>query len=223
MIRTPSLSKCRVALPAFVGLNRHDDDDNCHQVLSTTPSGTVKSRRSFLFKTSAITTGLVLFSATPVQAKCTDIDSCRAIGEAKEAADLAANPIVRLGGGLQYKVLNAGVGDAVVSEQTAVVKLAYSISQASGIYMYSQGFGYNKIDAGNGQLVSDLGLDALTVHLQDAEAKEVPVGIQRALQSLAPSSCSAQGPARRRQALRKVSVGAVLQGRSALPETGQRP
>lgn len=132
-------------------------------------------RRDFLWVVSAT---LLVAVPVPANAKCTDIDSCREIGEQKDAADLAANPIVRLGGGLQYKVLTPGFGEQSVTEN-AKVNMIYSINQANGSYMYSRGFGYNKIDAGNGEKVSDLGLDSLTLDM--GSSNEVPVGIQKAM------------------------------------------
>jgi hypothetical protein len=123
-------------------------------------------------------------------AKCRDLESCREIGEQKDMAKAAATPIVRLGGGLQYKVLTAGLGNDVVTEESKTVKIAYSIAAANGSYMYSRGFGFNQIDAGNGRQVSDLGLDGLVVSMRDAgsrsssEQREVPVGIRQALMGM---------------------------------------
>lgn len=114
--------------------------------------------------------------STNAEAKCTDIESCRAIGEQKEAEKLALSPITRLGGGLEYKVLSAGTGDETVSPESKI-KIIYSISQANGDYMYSQGFGYNKIDAGGGSKVSDF-IDALPFKMGSTE---IPIGVQKAL------------------------------------------
>jgi hypothetical protein len=130
-------------------------------------------RRDFL-TTLVSATLLVPLSTT---AKCTDIDSCREIGERKDAANLAANPITRLGGGLEYKVLAPGFGDEKVTEKSKI-KLIYSISQANGSYMYSRGFGYNKIDLGDGKQVSDLGFDSLSPQMG---SKEIPIGIQKSM------------------------------------------
>jgi hypothetical protein len=113
-------------------------------------------------------------------AKCRDLESCREIGEQKDLAKAAATPIVRLGGGLQYKVLTAGIGNDVVTQETNAVKIAYSIAAGNGSYMYSRGFGFNQIDAGNGRQVSDLGLDGLVVSIR-GDQREVPVGIRQAL------------------------------------------
>lgn len=164
------------ALPASV--NSHDNNDDDQIVLKLTTS----SRRSFVAAVTA--TSLTVFATPPVYAKCKDIETCREIGEQKDADKLAAQPIVRLGGGLQYKVLTSGLGNEVVTDQTKVVNIAYSISQANGNYMYSAGYGYNQIDAGGGKQMPDLGLDGLTVHLQDAANKEVPEGIRRAVMGM---------------------------------------
>ena len=138
------------------------------------------SRRTLLTITTA---SLVALTTTPLDAasaKCTDIESCREIGERKDAENLKANPIVRLGGGLQFKVLRPGVGDQVVQESSKV-NLIYSISQANGSYMYSRGFGYNKINV-NGKQVSDAdGLDSLTVTMNDEHSNSIPVGIQKSM------------------------------------------
>jgi len=122
----------------------------------------------------------LFFGSQAAEAKCTDIESCREIGERKDQELMKANPVIRLGGGLQYKVLNPGVGtDLVPEESGSRVSIAYTISQGTGSYMYSRGFGYNKVDVGNGQMVPDIGsIDSLLVTMG---AKDVPVGIQRAL------------------------------------------
>lgn len=136
------------------------------------------TRKAFLLEAA----GLVAFPAAMMVpslawARCTDIESCREIGERKDAENLAKNPITKLGNGLQYKVLAAGVGDRAVKKDSNI-KITYSISQGNGSYMYSRGFGYNKIDAGSGQKVDDLGLDSLAVRMGSTA---IPVGIQTAL------------------------------------------
>ena len=139
------------------------------------------SRRDFQASFLAGSLALPLLTAGTAEAKCTDIESCREIGEKRDQELQKANPIVRLGGGLQYKVLNPGVGSEAVPEVAtgAKVSIAYTISQANGSYMYSRGFGYNKIDIGNGQMVQDIGsIDSLLVTLGTSD---IPVGIQRAL------------------------------------------
>jgi hypothetical protein len=142
---------------------------------------------------------------------CSDIETRREIGEGKDAANLAAHPIVRVAGypGLQYKVLNPGLGDDMVSSDTSkMVKIMYSISQANGRYMYSRGFGFNKINknaaaAGGGggmidsmfgggsqQSFSDYGIDGLVVDMtllasgtpgSSSSSRVLPIGIQRAM------------------------------------------
>jgi hypothetical protein len=136
-----------------------------------------KTRRAFL--TTTASSLVILVAPSTARAKCTDIESCREIGERKDAEIQAANPIIRLGDGLQYKVLSRGLGAETVSE-TSKVKIIYSISRSSGSYMYSEGFGFNKIDVG-GKLVSDQGLDSLLVNMKDQNEKQIPVGIRSAL------------------------------------------
>ena len=84
---------------------------------------------------SVVSTLLVL--PTPAIAKCTDIDSCREAGEAKDQQDLQRNPIRRLPNGVEYKVLDHG---SPSSSQTVTpnssVDIAFSVSQANGRYMY---------------------------------------------------------------------------------------
>lgn len=140
------------------------------------------SRRAFFYTalTAVCSTALLTTAPQPSLAKCTDIETCREIGDRKDAEDLAANPINRLGGGLQWKLLRPGFGQETVQENSKNIKIIYSISQANGSYMYSKGFGYNKIDI-NGKKVSDAGLDSLTVNMSDDDDKSVPVGIKRAM------------------------------------------
>eukprot|EP00527_Entomoneis_sp_CCMP2396_P004235 CAMPEP_0198138444 /NCGR_PEP_ID=MMETSP1443-20131203/1866_1 /TAXON_ID=186043 /ORGANISM="Entomoneis sp., Strain CCMP2396" /LENGTH=309 /DNA_ID=CAMNT_0043800231 /DNA_START=17 /DNA_END=943 /DNA_ORIENTATION=- len=170
-----------------------DTDESCpfetttSQLKQTTTIAST-TRRNFFSRGRCLIIPSLFFWTLPIkaaQAKCTDIDSCREIGERKEQEYLAANPIVRLGSGLQYKVLNTGVGPETVPDVAAAaagrkVAIAYTISQANGSYMYSRGFGYNKVDIlGNGQLAQDTSsVDSLLITLG---SKEVPVGIQRAI------------------------------------------
>jgi FKBP-type peptidyl-prolyl cis-trans isomerase len=139
----------------------------------------IKNTRRQFIATGVLSAGLILPNM-PALAKCTDIESCREIGEKKDQASMAANPIVSLGGGLQYKVLNVGLGDQTVLEKDKV-KIIYTLSQANGVYMYSRGFGYNKIDVGDGKKVSDLNLDSLIVQMG---AKDIPIGIQQAMMGM---------------------------------------
>ena len=87
-------------------------------------------------------TGAALTLPTQVLAKCKDIESCREVGEAKVAADMAANPIIKLSDGVRYKRVKEGAGATVSGND--VVDIAYSISTAGGSYMYSRGFGFEK-------------------------------------------------------------------------------
>lgn len=82
-------------------------------------------------------------------------------------------------------MLTPSVGSAVVAGDGAVVDVIYSVSTAGGQYMYSQGFGYEKVDVfdnnGGGGGVksrSDLGLDSLRVVIG---RHDVPVGVEEAL------------------------------------------
>ena len=111
---------------------------------------------------------------TQVLAKCTDIESCREVGEAKVAADMAANPIIKLSDGVRYKRVKEGAGATVSGND--VVDVAYSISTAGGSYMYSRGFGFEKDTDG----VVDAG-DFLRVRLG---SQDVPKGIELALRGM---------------------------------------
>ena len=109
--------------------------------------------------------------------KCTDIESCREIGNLKiEQKDLE-NPIVRLDQGVRYKMLQAGTGNESV-QKGSNLDLIFSISTASGQYMYSRGFGFEKIDLGDGQLQKDTNIDSLRVMVGE---RDVPLGIEWAL------------------------------------------
>mmetsp|Transcript_9426 Transcript_9426/g.16752 ORF Transcript_9426/g.16752 Transcript_9426/m.16752 type:complete len:274 (+) Transcript_9426:95-916(+) len=155
-----------------------DDDVNV-------PSNPSLSRKSLLEKTAASISGVALASVfelssftPPAYAKCTDIDSCREEGERKVEAELKRNPIVRLSDGVQYRVLSSPTSSSSdkVTEGSNI-DLAYSISTASGQYMYSKGFGYEKVEFG-GRKESDLGLDSMRVVMGK---HNVPVGIENAL------------------------------------------
>ena len=106
--------------------------------------------------------------------KCADIESCREIGEAKVAADEAANPVIKLSDGVRYKRVKEGSGATVSGSD--VVDVAYSISTAGGSYMYSRGFGFEKDSDG----VNDAG-DFLRVKLGN---QDVPKGIELALRGM---------------------------------------
>lgn len=115
--------------------------------------------------------------SSSMKKKCTDVDSCREIGERKIEEDQKENPTIKLPYGVRYKILQAGVGDGQVTD-TSKVDLIYSISKAGGAYMYSKGFGFEKIDIGDGQLRPDNGLDSLKITLGK---HNVPVGVEQAL------------------------------------------
>jgi len=162
---------------------------------STTPP-TSCSRKAFLQQQSTIititaATAFSWCSPPAANAKCTDLESCREIGERRDAELQARYPITKLGDGLQYKVLAAGVGGAVVTPEHCTVRIAYSISQGNGSYMYSRGMGFNKVEGTSGggggqqqQKVNDLGLDSLAVPMGSTSStnqRTVPVCIERAL------------------------------------------
>jgi len=129
---------------------------------------------------STVVASTVLESAA--NAKCTDIESCREVGERKVEEDLKLNPIVKLPSGTRYRVLrpptvsSATSGGKVVTDGSSV-DVAFSISSGSGQYMYSKGFGFEKIDFG-GRQESDLGLDSIRAVIGK---HDVPIGIEEAL------------------------------------------
>ena len=141
-----------------------------------------KTRRSVLQRTVtsiAVATGLLLPKrAGAATRKCTDIETCREIGEQKVEKDLKENPRVTLDNGVRYKVLRPGT-DAAVVKDGSTVDIIYSVSKPGEGYMFSQGFGFEKINAmGDGKMQSDLGMDSLRIKVG---AKDVPVGIESAL------------------------------------------
>ncbi len=121
-------------------------------------------------------------STTSSKKKCTDIESCREIGDQKIQETLQDNPITRLDSGVRFKRLKPGVGSATVQDKD-VVDIIFSISRANGAYMYSKGFGYEKVQGvGFETMQSDEGLDSYRVVLGKAvNDKNVPVGIEQAL------------------------------------------
>eukprot|EP00970_Alexandrium_tamarense_P013182 scaffold3282_cov198-Alexandrium_tamarense.AAC.47 len=136
------------------------------------------SRRS-LIQQSANILPLLCFAAIaqPVDAKCTDIESCREEGERRVEADLKLNPITKLSDGVRYKVLRPpSVSSGPSVSEGSIIDLAYSIN-ANGRYAYSQGFGYEKVQFGE-QLTSDLGLDSKRITIGK---HNVPIGIENAL------------------------------------------
>lgn len=164
-----------------------------------TPDASVSRRDAFnplVAKVTATFVATATLSTDPFAAlaKCTDIDSCREIGDAKVAQDMKENPITKLTNGVQYRVLRPGSGEARV-DSNSVVDLAYSVSESNGRYLYSQGMGYEKISTPQGKQ-PDLGLDSILVHM--GSHNEVPVGLQEALFGM------------RRGERRRVSVPAAI-------------
>lgn len=126
--------------------------------------------------TALVSTLLVL--PAPAVAKCTDIDSCREAGEAKDQQDLLDNPITRLPNGVSYKVLDHGVPSSTQTvSPNSSVDIAFSVSQANGRYMFSKGLGLEKVNF-MGKTTYDRDIDSLRV---DLGHKDVPVGIEQVL------------------------------------------
>lgn len=127
--------------------------------------------------TTLVSTMTVLIPTTAV-AKCTDIDSCREIGEAKDQQDSLNNPVKRLANGVSYKVLIPGVASSSeIVSSTSSVDIAFSVSQANGRYMFSKGFGLEKVPF-MGAMVPDRNIESLRV---DFGRKNVPQGIEQVL------------------------------------------
>lgn len=149
-----------------------------HSFLTATQQDSTQQEDLFLPRRAILqSTILSILLPLPVFAKCTDIESCREIGERKVEKDLVDNPVTTLQSGSRYKVLQPGTGDASVDANSSL-DLIFSISTLSGGYMYSQGFGYEKIDAGNGKTMSDAGSDSVRVKIGE---RNVPIGIEDAL------------------------------------------
>lgn len=156
--------------------------------LSTIPTAKLTCRRIFVGTGVSFVAGLcsvltfnnqeAVAATTSYTRQCTDIESCREIGEQRVVKDMKENPVFPLASGVRYKQLKAGFGTSQVSE-SSTINMIYSISQASGAYMYSRGFGYEKIDVGNGQLEPDVaGLDSYLVTLGTGN---LPKGVEQAL------------------------------------------
>ena len=161
-------------------------DDKGFPSTATTAITTRRENLSSILSATSLSSSIIFATTTqlpqPAYAKCTDIESCREEGERKIEADLISNPIVKLSDGVRYRVLssppNKSTSKIVVTDESNI-DIAYSISTASGQYMYSKGFGYEKINFGDKkQLVPDKGLDSLTIILGK---HNVPIGIERAL------------------------------------------
>ena len=68
--------------------------------------------------------------------KCTDIETCREMGEAAfEAKEAARGPLVRLGEGISYRESVKGSGDAVI-ELGDVLEITFNVYTGSGNYQY---------------------------------------------------------------------------------------
>ena len=92
--------------------------------------------RAHLFECSSRIIGLSLILPGEVYAKCTDIESCREEGERKIEADLKLNPIIKLSGGVRYRVLQPSTplsGPKVKDGST--IDLIYSISTAYSLIL----------------------------------------------------------------------------------------
>jgi FKBP-type peptidyl-prolyl cis-trans isomerase len=160
-------------LPALTRSEADENDNLCDNSRLTI------SRADLFEKSKAmITTGLLsLMLPESAFAKCTDIETCREEGERKIEADLKLNPITKLSDGVRYRVLQPSAPNGAKVKDGSSVDLIYSISTASGQYMYSKGFGFEKVTFG-GKQTSDLGLDSLRVVIGK---HNIPVGIESAL------------------------------------------
>ncbi|CAM9568860.1 unnamed protein product [Heterosigma akashiwo] len=162
------------------GLGRRTDEisDNCDGLQS------LLKRRTFLqsMGTAAVSAssiclpGAAVARSTEAKKKCSDIESCREIGDQKVEKEMSENPTVRLPSGIRYKVTQKGLGDDAVADGSKV-DLIFSVSEGGGGYMYSRGFGYEKVEFG-GKLQSDYGLDSYRIVVG---RQDVPIGIEQAL------------------------------------------
>jgi hypothetical protein len=120
--------------------------------------------------------------AVVVKKRCTDIESCREIGDLKVQQDLVEKPITKLNSGVRFKRLKPGVGYGTVKNGDTV-DIIFSISRANGAYMYSKGFGFEKVQGsvGSGGSQSDEGLDSYRIQLGKTSNRDVPLGIELAL------------------------------------------
>jgi hypothetical protein len=126
-------------------------------------------RRQFLVSTAV----LVLHPTKSIASdKCSDIDSCRELGEQKIRIKEEQNPTIKLPNGVRAKQLRPPLGGESVQEGS-VVDLAFSIT-ANGGYLYSQGMGYEKLKSGQ----NDMGLDSIRVVVGK---HMIPTGIEEAL------------------------------------------
>lgn len=152
-----------------------------HSDLQSSRRAILKHVASNAFAGSILTLSSTAAFPSSSSAKCSDIESCREIGEEREKKQLEENPIYRLNSGVRYKILQPGIGSDTVQKDSKL-DLIFSVSTLSGGYIYSQGFGFEKVDIG-GKMISDSGLDSLLVQLGRAQPKErdIPLGIEQAL------------------------------------------
>ena len=157
---------------------------------ATTEQSTDGNEDTIVIRRRDVLRGLASAALAPVaivpvtaSAKCTDIETCREIGDRKVDEDMKANPTTALPSGVRYKVLRPPTGrnSDVQAKDGSTVDIAFSIG-ANGAYMYSKGFGFEKINV-DGKKQSDLGLDSLRVKIGN-ERRDVPLGIEQALMGM---------------------------------------
>ena len=171
-VPTPTIQ--RMKLSQLAAQDDFEDDG----IIPTLHDSRQPISRADLFEYSSRIVGLsLILPAGVAHAKCTDIESCREEGERKIEADLKLNPIMRLADGVNYRVLRPSALPGPKVKDGSSIELIYSISTASGQYMYSKGFGFEKVEFG-GKEQSDLGLDSMRVVVGE---HNVPVGIESAL------------------------------------------
>ena len=145
-----------------------------HPQLTMTDPGL--GRRAALLRslaTVAVLPSSALAASAKRKASCGDIETCRELGDRAIEKDMAENPTIKLADGVRFKKIRPGVGSETVGE-SSTVDINYSISMASGAYMYSLGFGYEKDAEGR----RDLGTESYRVRLG---SKDVPLGIENAM------------------------------------------
>lgn len=134
-----------ISSQSFNELNLIDAETDCYQ------RPNMFHRRGVLANSAATLLSTIVASTvleSAANAKCTDIESCREVGERKVEEDLKLNPIVKLPSGTRYRVLrpptvtSSNSGGKVVTDGSSV-DLAFSISSGSGQYMYRQGISHS--------------------------------------------------------------------------------
>eukprot|EP00978_Attheya_sp_CCMP212_P029278 scaffold103504_cov55-Attheya_sp.AAC.1 len=166
-------------------LQRGDDTPECE---SDSPARKRTSRREVVISVVGSTLGAAVAGLVapvdPVWAatrKCSDIESCREIGDRKIAEDMVLNPMIKLANGVRYKVMKPPLVKKSDKDQSAsavkmgsLVDVIYSVSLPGAGYLNSKGMGFEKISSGQ----NDLGLDSLRVVVGK---RDVPQGIEEAL------------------------------------------